>query len=273
MGQINIGTPIDTSLIQCCRCHKGYEIKDNIYENNILVCPHCGLKHKLDFKLFGNRIDNLKKVDRLNLGVIDIGSPAINRDAYVNLGYTYILKENPANADGKITDIEIYTRGALSGCIVATFYVISGSILSARDSHYIGNVPAWSHQTISDLNIDVKAGDYIGLYFSGGAVEGDDSGYAGYWDAPGDKTSTPDYAYGFNRGTISLYGTGTTEVADFEYVGTGTFTYSGTAIIIIGFTCVGSGELTYSGTATQIYTRDYLTTASGQLAYSGTAGH
>ncbi|MBA7584337.1 hypothetical protein ES708_26290 [subsurface metagenome] len=213
MGQINIGTPIDISLIQCCRCHKGYEIKDNIYENNILVCPHCGLKHKIDFKLFDNRIDTLKKVDRLNLGAIDVGMPAIDRDAYVDSGYTYILKDNPANADGKITDIELYTRGALSGCIVATFYVVFGNILSPRDSHYIGTIPGWSKQTFSGLNIDVKAGDYIGIYYSAGALESDETGYNLLWYVPLDYTYRQGTYSTWAGDTISLFGTGTTEVA------------------------------------------------------------
>ncbi len=37
--------------------------------------------------------------------------------------------------------------------------------------------------------------------------------------------------------------------AEFEYTGTGTFTYSGTAIVTIGFAYSGIGELTYSGAA------------------------
>ncbi|MBA7572590.1 hypothetical protein ES695_08545 [Candidatus Atribacteria bacterium 1244-E10-H5-B2] len=71
--------------------------------------------------------------------------------------------------------------------------------------------------------------------------------------------------------TLLTYGSEEEELADFEYVGTGTFAYSGTAIIIIGFTCEGSGELTYSGTAIQSHTKSYFTTASGQLVYSGSA--
>jgi len=143
---------------------------------------------------------------------IDIGSPAIDRDAYVDLGYTYILKENPANADGKITDIELYTRGALSGCTVANFFVVFASTLSDRDIHNIGDVPGYSHQTFSELNIEVKAGDYIGLYFSGGTMESDEAGYAGIWYKTGDTTSSSDIIYTSYAGdTISLYGTGTTE--------------------------------------------------------------
>jgi len=142
---------------------------------------------------------------------IDIGSPAINRDAYVDSGYTYILKENPANEDGKITDVELYTRQPLTGCTVATFFLVEGSILSARDSHYIGDVPGWGKQSFSDLNIEVKTGDYIGLYFSGGGMESDETGYDLLWYKSGDYTSSSDITYSAYGGdTISLYGTGTT---------------------------------------------------------------
>jgi len=145
------------------------------------------------------------------MALIDVGSPAINRGAYVNSGYTYILKENLANEDGKITDVELYTRGALSGCIVATFFIVSASTLSARDSHYIGAVPAYSKQTFSDLNIDVKAGDYIGFYFSAGGMESDETGYAGVFYKSGDQTSSSDIHYSsWASDTISLYGIGVT---------------------------------------------------------------
>ena len=65
MSRINIGKPIDTTLIRCCSCHKGYEIKGNLYDGNILICPHCGLKHRIDFKLFDKRIENLKRLNKL----------------------------------------------------------------------------------------------------------------------------------------------------------------------------------------------------------------
>ncbi|MBA7548803.1 hypothetical protein ES705_41271 [subsurface metagenome] len=148
---------------------------------------------------------------------IDVGSPAITRDVRIDVGETYILKENPANADGKITSVEIYTGTAMSGCIIATFYVVTGNVLSARDSQYIGNVPGYSKQTLP-VDIEIKAGDYIGLYFSGGKVESSESGFAGLWHKPGDQTSSSDVGYSVSAGdTISLYGIGETVVVGWDH--------------------------------------------------------
>ena len=148
---------------------------------------------------------------------IDVGSPAINRDAYVDNGYTYVLKDNPANADGKIESVDLYTKGALSGCTIATFYVVVGSTLCARDSHYIGDVPGYSLQQFSGLDIEVHTGEYIGLYFSGGSMESDESGYAGIWYVSGDYTSGEKTFSSYAGDTISLYGTGTTVVVGWDH--------------------------------------------------------
>ncbi|GAG58445.1 unnamed protein product, partial [marine sediment metagenome] len=141
---------------------------------------------------------------------IDVGSPATNRDAYLNSGETYVLKENPANETGKITDVDLYTRQALSDCTIATFYVVLSNTLCARDSHYIGDVAGFSLQQFHDLNLAIEAGDHIGLYFSGGAMESDESGYAGVWHVAGDHTSGEATFTIYAGDTISLYGIGVT---------------------------------------------------------------
>ena len=38
-------------FIRCCQCGNTYNMRGNLYEGNILVCPHCGLQHKVDFTL------------------------------------------------------------------------------------------------------------------------------------------------------------------------------------------------------------------------------
>ncbi|GAI31560.1 unnamed protein product, partial [marine sediment metagenome] len=83
MGQISIGKPIDTSLIRCCSCHKGYDIKGNIYKNKILICPHCGLAHKIDFTLIDKKIKNLKKLNKLNLTTYTSQYPPAQSDDHV----------------------------------------------------------------------------------------------------------------------------------------------------------------------------------------------
>jgi len=142
---------------------------------------------------------------------IDIGPEATDRGSTMAANYTRIMKDNPANADGKITTVELWANSDLSGCIVATFFVVSGNILSARDNHVIGNVTAGSKQTFSGLDITVKTGDYIGLFYSGGTMERDTSGFAGLWGKSGDYTASSDITYGTAAGdTESIKGIGAT---------------------------------------------------------------
>ena len=148
---------------------------------------------------------------------IDIGSPAIDRNTNLASGWTAINVFNPANASGTVTSVEIWASGvALSGCEVATFYVVSGNNLSTRDTEYIGDVPYGSKQTF-EVDIDVQEGDYLGIYFSGGAVERNTSGYAGIWYINGDQIPCTDVTFSVMDGdTLSLYGTGTTEEEEEE---------------------------------------------------------
>jgi len=57
--------------VRCCKCKKGYDLGDNIFEYNkancpILICPHCGFKHIINFMPFEKRIE-VKKVEELDL--------------------------------------------------------------------------------------------------------------------------------------------------------------------------------------------------------------
>ncbi len=57
----------------CCKCGKKYKLEDNIFEYEkdttcpILICPHCGFKHAINFMPFENQIKNLKKVEKIDL--------------------------------------------------------------------------------------------------------------------------------------------------------------------------------------------------------------
>ncbi|GAH22836.1 unnamed protein product, partial [marine sediment metagenome] len=137
--------------------------------------------------------------------IIDIGSPAISGNA--SFGKTAVNKKNPANATGVITSVEIYANEAMTGVKVATFYIVSGNILSTRDYDTIGDVPiGYSKHTVS---INVNAGDYIGIYCGTGKVEAYTPDYTGMWYWAGDgipcseKTFSP-----FAEYIIRLYGTG-----------------------------------------------------------------
>ena len=145
---------------------------------------------------------------------IDIGEQAINRGSTAATGITWVSQDNPANASGKITSIEIWANSALVNCEVATFFVVSGNNLSTRDTHSIGAVTSGSKQTFSGLDIDVEVGDYIGVYYTAGALERDTSGYpGGLWYRNTDAIPCTNETFTEAGGdTISLYGTGTTAV-------------------------------------------------------------
>ena len=137
---------------------------------------------------------------------IDIGAAAINRAVGVGAGYTNIAKENPANASGKITSIEIWAYSNITGLIVAIFTQGAANVFTARDSQIIGNVTADSKQ-IFEVDLDVQEGDFIGVYQTSGSIELDTSG-EGYWRIAGNQTACNEVTFPFtaNR-TISLYGT------------------------------------------------------------------
>ena len=148
---------------------------------------------------------------------IDIGALATDRGTYLTYGWTYVSKDNPANASGTITSVEIWAAFTnLANCVVGTFYTTNGNTLKCRDSATIGAVTAGSKQTFTEdseeepLAIAVEAGDYIGIYFTTGYIEADNSEYAGVWYVsnehidPDDEATYDVYA----NYAMSLYGTG-----------------------------------------------------------------
>ncbi len=199
-------------LIECCKCHKRYSFDDNLFyhlKDYILVCPNCNLMHRVDIQLLGKEYEGLKRVDKLNLTAIDIGSAAVNR-GYAQNPYTVVDTNNPANANGKITSIELYVNTALTGCQVAIFYVVSGTNLSTRSTVAIGNVGVGYNIFTDGISLDVQEGDFIGIYFSTGRLDRDDTGL-GYYAKSGDNIPCTNAAFSFyGQNTISLYGTGET---------------------------------------------------------------
>ncbi len=141
---------------------------------------------------------------------IDIGPSAIDRSSS-RPGYkTVINKENPANASGIITAVEIWAWMNLSGCKVGIFYITNGNTLKCRSATTLGDVTAGSKQTFNGLSLSVQAGDYIGMSFLNGSIEHDPSYHAGLWDALGYKCVVDDESdYSFYTGdAVSLHGTG-----------------------------------------------------------------
>lgn len=221
MGKIFIGSKIIPKknpikkLIRCCSCKKEYDFKGNIFSSNkgkMLICPYCGLKHRIDFKLFKDKLGNLIKINGFNLTAIDVGSPAVEGDTTVSTGETYIDTSNPANESGIITSIEVWANEDLENFEVATFYLVSGNNYSTRDTHTIGPVTGGSKQTFSGLSINVEAGDFIGFYASAGKVRLSIAGGASAFYFEGDSIPCTDVTFsGYGNHRLSVYGIGTTE--------------------------------------------------------------
>jgi len=143
---------------------------------------------------------------------IDIGSPAIDRGSVRQSGYTYVDQANPANETGKIISVEIYAVSGqdLVDCEVATFFVVSGNNLSTRDTQVIGAVVGGAKRTFV-VNLNVFAGDFVGIHFTAGQVESIGSGFIGVWSKVGDQIPCENVTFSsFGGDAISLYGTGTT---------------------------------------------------------------
>jgi len=132
--------------------------------------------------------------------------------------YTAFNADNPANDTGALDTIKIWANTNITACRVGTFYLVSGTTYKCRDSATIGNVTAGSEQTFTEdsesnpLAIEVEAGDFIGCFASGGAIERETSGYTGvYVNFSGESIDPGDEAtYTFLSGScISLWGEGT----------------------------------------------------------------
>jgi len=154
---------------------------------------------------------------------IDVGELAIDRST-TDTGYTNVNRGNPANADGKITSVEIWANTNLTNCEVGIFYEESPWVLTTRDTETIGSVTAGSKQTFS-VDLDVKEGDYIGIYFTAGDIEYDSEGYGGIMALEGDYIPCSNETFdAYSGDTVSLYGTGDVSfvVTSAGYVGIGT---------------------------------------------------
>jgi len=151
--------------------------------------------------------------------VIEIGSPADDRPAQWNPDYYYINEGVSATGSGTITSIEIWANTSITGCKVATFFVVSGNNLSTRDSVTIGAVAQGAKRTFTEdsgsnpIALEVQTGDYLGMYYATGKVDISSSGGAGMWHAvdSGDNIPYDNVLFThIDSYAMSLYGTGIT---------------------------------------------------------------
>ena len=142
---------------------------------------------------------------------IDVGNLAEDRSATGSTsGYTDIDLANPANADGEITQIEIWARGTGS-YKVGLCYLVSGTTYKCRSVADLGSITAGSKVTKA-VSLEVKAGDFIAWYSAAGSIEYESSGGSGWRYLSGDHLNAAEQDdYSLASGYLgSCYGQGNT---------------------------------------------------------------
>lgn len=197
------------------------------------------------------------------MAVIDIGSTAEDR-ATVVAPFTLIEANNPANADGKITSIEIFAASGedLVDCEVATFIHEGSNVFSTRDSVVIGSVTGGSKQ-VFPVDLDVEAGDYIGIFFSDGQIEKDNTGNLMWFKAGDNIPCTSETFSQSSAGTLSLYGEGGGVTHE------ASVTFAGAASMAVNAVVTYAGAVTFSGVGTLSVNAYLGETLEASVAFSG----
>lgn len=144
------------------------------------------------------------------MSAIDIGSEAIDRATFLTYNYTLIDKTNPANLSGRITSVALYAVVEMSGIKVGIFTEAPANTFTVRDWQSLANCPAGYKEYAVDLN--VEAGDFIGIFFTGGQLEVDTASGDGWWLENADYIPCTGQAFAFTASrAASIYGIGTTE--------------------------------------------------------------
>jgi len=135
-----------------------------------------------------------------------MGAEAINRYSTIGI-YTIVNRTGPALYSGTVKRVRIWANKTLYNCEIATFYVVNGNNLSTRDNQTIGTVTAGSAKEIT-VDLDVQAGDYIGMYYTSGKMDVSTSGGNGLWYLSGqDGIPCVNREFSFANGyVISLEG-------------------------------------------------------------------
>lgn len=103
-------------------------------------------------------------------------------------GYTVVNIENPANATGLITQMSIYANGLCENVEVAIFSAV-GDSLTTRSYVSVPNLGVGAHG-ITGLHLEVRTGDYVGMYWTaatGKGVDAEATGGQGVWRASSDQ--------------------------------------------------------------------------------------
>jgi len=144
-------------------------------------------------------------------GTIDVGSEAINRDAYQGAGRTFFDLDNPADGTGSIDTVQIFPASTMGGCKVGTFFLISGTTYECRDLETIGDVTAGDPDpdVFTGLDMGIVTDDLLGCYNATGTIQRTTSGTASLYIYGDYITAERQTAFSASTRIFSLYGTGT----------------------------------------------------------------
>jgi len=124
-------------LIRCCSCKKEYGLEGNIFEYEkgsrypILICPYCGLRHIINFMLFDNKIEKLKKVEKLDLTTY-----------YPTLGASRI-------ADANRVDKSLADDGDVTGWVKTNDFILATRIYGSKGAYNYAYTLKWRNVTDS----------------------------------------------------------------------------------------------------------------------------
>lgn len=137
---------------------------------------------------------------------LNIGAEAIDRVTVLPVLLTQIQATRPATRDGQLTIVEIWAHFTITGCKVGTF-ARYGDMFTCRDWALLGTVLQGEKRTFSDLAIDAKKDDYIGIYGTAGHIDIDMFGGEGIYYAIGDHFDGAPFLIDYYPGyTASLGG-------------------------------------------------------------------
>jgi len=138
---------------------------------------------------------------------INVGSAAIDRYGTTTPGYTWVDKNNRANAKGTLTRKQLFINTAIAGiCKVGLFSAV-GNYLTCKQRTAIAT-PGIGLQEFT-VSLPVEIGDYIGIYHADGKVDMDIVGGDGVWFLANDQMNCVNVEFNFEAGFIlSEYGQG-----------------------------------------------------------------
>ena len=123
--------------------------------------------------------------------VLDVGPGANDLPGVSTGGVTLIDAGNPANLTGRLTSVEFWTNITITDMQVGTFFNTGGNDYKCRDSQAVGVLVNGAKRTEA-VDLEIEAGDLLGIYFTVGQIDADGGAGAGRWNLAGDHITPGD---------------------------------------------------------------------------------